>query len=107
MSVAISISRRLKFALKQFEPELVLVEGTAWERLGSGDTAAYRVAVTLVSDALNAALSDNEDDAGTQFNALAEFQWAEHNPYGIGPTILRGTSRTFVVAMVRDLIPDA
>ena len=96
----------LKFALKEYEPESVLVEGTSWQRLGTGAAAAFRVSITLASDLLDSALSDYEEDTGTQFNALAEFEWTENNPYAVGPPLLRSSSRTFLVVMARDLIPD-
>jgi hypothetical protein len=64
--------------------------------------------VKLDSPDLDSALSNYEGDAGTMFNALGEFEWLEinrHNPQ-VGPPFLRTTTRTFMVEVARDLIPD-
>lgn len=97
----------LKFALKQFEPENVVVESDEWVKTGTGQAARYQVHVSFIGTALSAALSDYEDDAATQFKALGEFEFIETNPFEVGPATLRHTSATFAIGAVRDLIPDA
>ena len=51
---------------------------------------------------------DYEEDAGTLFNALGVFEWVALNNYEpqVGPPFLRTTTRTFLVEVARDLIPD-
>ena len=97
-----------KFALKELEPENLLVGAHDWRKLGEGEQTAYRLHVKLDSPDLDSALSNYEGDAGTMFNALGEFEWLEinrHNPQ-VGPPFLRTTTRTFLVEVARDLIPD-
>ncbi len=103
----------LKFALKQFEPETMVVtaiggvENTDWKKVGAGEATRYQLYVQLASPALDGALSDYENDTGTQFQALGEFEFIETNPFDVGPVTLRHTTRTFPMEAVRDLIPDA
>ena len=98
----------LKFALKELEPENVLVEGHHWRKLGEGEQAAYRLHVKLDSPDLTSALTNYEDDAGTLFNALGEFEWMERNNWNpqVGPSFLRSSTRTFLVQVARDIIAD-
>ena len=98
----------LKFALKELEPETVLVSGDDWRKLGEGEQAAYRLHVKLDSPELSSALTNYEEDAGTLFDALGEFEWIELNDYDpqVGPPYLRNTTRTFLVEVARDLIAD-
>ena len=62
----------------------------------------------LDSPELTSALTNYEEDAGTFFNALGEFEWIALNNYEpqVGPPFLRNTTRTFLVEVARDLIPD-
>ncbi len=98
----------LKFALKELEPESVLLEGDDWRELGEGEQTAFRLHVRLDSPDLTSALTNYEKDAGTLFNALGEFEWIELNNYDpqVGPPLLRNTTRTFLVEVTRDLIAD-
>lgn len=100
----------LKFALKQYDPEKVLVESEEMIDLGDledADEGIYLVPIHFQTAPLKSALSDYEADEGTSFKALAEFEWVAPNSLGgVGaPATLRGTSRTFWVEVVRDLIP--
>jgi hypothetical protein len=98
----------LKFALKELEPENVLLSSSAWTPVGAGDEASYRMFVHVDSDELRGALSNYEDDAATQFLALGEFEWTEQNTYEpkVGPDSLRSSTRTFGVMIPRDLIAN-
>ena len=98
----------LKFALKELEPENVLVEGHHWRKVGDGEQTAFRLHVKLDSPELTSALTNYEEDAGTFFNALGEFEWMELNNYApqVGPPFLRSTTRTFLVEVARDIIAD-
>src|SRR6478609_431373 len=90
----------LKFVLKEFEPETVICSAGGagfWQKLGTNDAAAYRLAVDLSAPDVYAALMNYEADQETTFVALAEFEWKENNPTTplIGPAIVRGSTRTF------------
>ena len=98
----------LKFALKELEPENIIVESDAWTPVGAGTEASYRMCVHVDSDDLRSALTNYEDDQATQFLALGEFEWTERNAYEpkVGPDVLRSSTRTFGVMLPRDLIPN-
>ena len=98
----------LKFSLKELEPESVLVASSAWRQMNTGSDANYKLYTLCDSDLLSAALSDYEDDAGTTFPALAEFEWIERNPDepAVGAPLLRTSSQTFIVEIDRDIIPN-
>lgn len=98
----------LKFALKELEPENVLISSIAWARVGSGENASFRVFTHIESSELRSALSNYEDDLATQFLALGEFEWTENNMLEpkVGPDEFRSSSRTFGVMLPRDLIPN-
>ena len=98
----------IKFALKELEPENVLVASNAWTPVGAGDDASYRMFVHVDSDELRGALTNYEGDQATQFLALGEFEWIERNTYEpkVGPDILRTSTRTFGVMLPRDLIAN-
>jgi hypothetical protein len=99
----------LKFALKELEPENILVSGGDWTRVSAGDQASYRIFIHVDSDDLRSALTNYEDDQATQFLALGEFEWTEQNVYQpkVGPDIVRTSTRTFGVMLPRDLIPNS
>lgn len=98
----------LKFALKELEPENVLLASDAWTPVGAGGEASYRMFVHVDSDDLRGALTNYEDDQATQFLALGEFEWTEQNSYEpkVGPNVLRSSTRTFGVMLPRDLIAN-
>ncbi len=96
----------LSFALKELEPEGILVASSDYFALGSGVFLIYG---QLASDALTGALGNYETkkgDADTEFPALCEITWTAANAYtaDIGPATLTQTSRTFRVELIRDLI---
>ena len=99
----------LKFGLKELDPDNLILSSTVWARSGSGPDTRYRIPVTFASDDLESALSNYEGDQATYFAALGEIEWvenADHPPIGF-PTTMRGSSKTFFVGVIRDLIPDA
>jgi hypothetical protein len=98
----------LKFALKELEPENVLVASDVWTPVGAGDDASFRMFVHVDSDELRGALTNYENDQATQFLALGEFEWIERNTYEpkVGPDVLRSSTRTFGVMLPRDLIAN-
>ena len=98
----------LKFALKELEPENILVASSTWCPVSAGADASYRMFVHVDSDDLRSALTNYEDDQVTEFLALGEFEWTERNTYEpkVGPDILRTSTRTFGVMLPRDLIPN-
>lgn len=110
--VATMAMTSLKFALKEFEPETTIIEtdgaSNTWQTIGAGNDAAYRLWVKIDNDTLRGALSGYESDEETAFIALGEFEWTETNPTNprIGPVTIRGSSRTFGVKVVRDLIAN-
>ena len=98
----------LKFALKELEPENVLIASNAWTPVGAGAEASFRMFVHVDSEQLRGALTNYENDQATQFLALGEFEWIERNTYQpkVGPDILRTSTRTFGVMLPRDLIAN-
>lgn len=101
----------LKLVLKQYEPESgILSEGgatlnTHFAKLGTLTDASWVMVLDISEAALSTALADNEADAGTFFYALAEIQWEWTNPFAVGSTPLRRSSRTFLIGVERDLVP--
>ena len=99
----------LKFGLKELDPDNLILSSTAWARSGSGPDTRYRIPITFAGDDLESALSNYEGDQATYFAALGEIEWVENaeNPPPGFPTTMRGSSKTFFVGVIRDLIPDA
>jgi len=96
----------LKFAVKELEPESVLVLSTpTFEKQGSGSNAGFLLHVKFDGDLLASSLSNYEEDGGTFFDGLAEIEWIQTNTETIGPVELRRSSATFRVRVERDLIP--
>ncbi len=98
----------LKFALKEIEPETTLIEGGEFVKVGTGATASFRMYLHMDAEEIRAALGNYEEDQGTQFVALGEFEWKQENTLEpqVGPDELVGSSRTFGVMLVRDLITN-
>jgi hypothetical protein len=96
----------LKFAVKELEPESVLVLSTpTFEKQGTGSNAGFLLHVKFNGDLLASSLSNYEEEGGTFFDALAELEWVQTNTETIGPVELRRSSATFRVRIERDLIP--
>lgn len=96
----------LKFAIKELEPESILVLSTpTFQKQGSGSNAGFLLHVKFDGDLLVSSLSNYEEDGGTFFNALAEIAWGQTNTETIGPVELRRSSATFRIRIERELIP--
>lgn len=105
----------LQLAIKQRDTEQVLILGGGANggsppdvvqlKVGSGVDTSYLIYVHWDRDALVNALSDNETDDGTTFEALAELTWTGPNSTGVGPAAIPRTSRTFRVLITRELQP--
>jgi hypothetical protein len=103
----------LVMAVKQFEPEGKLVTGggatlnTHFKKFGIDDNSYFVLVTDFSSASLAGALSDNEDDAGTYFYALAEIEYRHANPFEIGADPLIRTTRSFLIGIERDLQDNA
>jgi hypothetical protein len=98
----------IQLGIKELDPDNLLFTSVAWTKTGSTNNARYRVVTHFDSSALVGALSNYEADAGTFFDSLVEFEWMENapSPRPAGwPATLRGASQTFLIRIVRDLIP--
>ena len=102
----------LKLTLKEYEPESgVLGAGgatldTHFIKIGAGEDATWMLVIDASPSALAAALSNYEGDAGTIFYGLGEIEWQNANPFAIGGTPFIRSTRTFVVAIERGLVPN-
>ena len=99
----------LKFGLKEIEPDTLILSGDVWAKSGDASTARYKLHVSFKGDDLDSALSNYEGDTATYFAALGEIEWTEavDHPATNWPATLRGSTKTFLVGVVRDLVPDA
>lgn len=97
----------LKLALKQYEPESLLLQSTGFVRMADGADTFYRLAVTVAGPALNGALSNVEADPGTEFVAVVELEatWANVLTPAVGGNPLRTSSLNFGIGIARDLVP--
>lgn len=93
----------LKMVFKSEEPERVLVSAAAFEKTGTGASAAWLMPVTFSGSLLKSALADREKPLGTTFAALTEIEWRRSIIFNGSPTVLIGTSRTFFTQIDRDL----
>ena len=93
----------LRIAVKQNEPEAILIEASDFEKVGTGSTACWNLPVAVTGSALAGALADVEADAGTSFPALTEIEWTREVTHNAAPLELIGTTRTFVLHIDRDL----
>ena len=99
----------LKFGLKEIEPDNLILTGDVWAKSGDSATARYKLHIPFKGDDLDSALSNYEGDTATCFAALGEIEWTEtvSHPATNWPATLRGSTKTFLVGVVRDLVPDA
>ena len=99
----------LKFGLKEIEPDNLILSSDVWAKTGDAATARYKLHVSFKGDDLDSALGNYEGDTATFFAALGEIEWTEtvDHPATNWPATLRGSTKTFLVGVVRDLVPDA
>jgi hypothetical protein len=93
----------LQLGFKEFEPDPILVVGSAFVKSGSGSGTVYQLYVKIDSTALTAALSNYEADSGTQFDAICEIEWQEPNASGVGPVTLRRSTVPFLMPVARNI----
>ena len=97
----------LDVALKEYETEerLFLTDGN-FTKVGYYELTRYRLLVPLLGSLVDAALSDSENDAGTQFVAQAEIQISiQHGDTNLTPSIFVLSSQSFPWLVARDMIP--
>jgi hypothetical protein len=87
---------------KQFDTDGIVVQSDGFVEEGSG-LGVFLVHIEFDGSALEGALSDAEEDSGTQFEALCEIEILFTNDTGLGPSDLRQTSLTFKGMITRDL----
>lgn len=97
----------LRFAIKEFEPETVLVSASSFEKSGDGATAEFLIPIDFSGSALQGALSNYEDDARTAFPGIAEIEWTRSVTFDGSPITLRASTPHFVIDIIRDLVPNA
>jgi hypothetical protein len=101
---ALADPANLKLVLKELEPENQVVVSDGAAKISTGDASSYLVHAKFDGAALAASLSNYETDAGTSYDALAEFELTFSNPgYPVGPGSLVRTSKTFRIQIERDL----
>lgn len=94
----------LKLVIKELEPESQVVVSDAAAQFGTGAGNSYLIHSKFNGDKLTSSLSNYEQDAGTYYDALAEFEITYASPYGtFGPDTLHRTSKTFRIRIERDL----
>jgi hypothetical protein len=96
----------LRFVLKELEPDSTILIADDFEKDGTGATAEFLVPVDLTNAAISNALSNYEEDSGTLFQALAEFEWERDITFDGDPLTLRASTPTFRVTLERDLAPN-
>lgn len=69
----------LRAFFKEFDPDSAIVIGDKWFKVNTGSLSYYKIYVPMKGSGLQGALSDNEDDNGTFFNALASIEWKTNN----------------------------
>jgi hypothetical protein len=96
----------LRFVLKELEPDSTILIADEFEKDGTGATAEFLVPVDLTGAEIGGALSNYEEDSGTLFQALAEFEWERDITFDANPLTLRASTPTFRVTLERDLAPN-
>ncbi|MEI9897160.1 MAG: hypothetical protein WDN28_25680 [Chthoniobacter sp.] len=93
----------LKLILKELEPENEIIVSSDRAEQGVGDGKSYLIYAKFDGATLASSLSNYENDQGTFYNALAEFEFTYHNTESVGPELITRTSKTFGVNIERDL----
>lgn len=73
--------------------------------VGEWDRTRYRLVCVLDDLKIRRALRGYEQDAGTEFAALAEIKWTQAVVLDAGSTTLVRSSRTFAIQVARKLLP--
>ncbi len=95
----------IKVFTKEFEPEaLVTLSNGIWRQIGSGLGTVYQVVVDLGNSALDAILSNYEDDQDTVVDMRCEIQFDYLQDVGTAePLSAVRTTRSFILRLHRDL----
>lgn len=99
----------LSLALREFEPESQILSCSLVARMATGSDTFYRLAVSLAGTALLSALTDGENDNGTEIVSLAEFSATWTNDLGPDaapegwPGGMKTTSLNFGIGIARNL----
>ena len=90
----------VRCALKEFEPEsiITLANGIPTTKVGSADTARFRIPIWFSPENWQGVLSNYEDDERTSVYANAEIELTSNE--------LRLTTIPFKVEVIRDQVPD-
>lgn len=91
----------LFFAIKELDSESILMSSSTWEKIGTGENTSYRLRATLTDAKIDSALSNYEEDTGTKFTALSEFEWYAPALLGGGTSV--SSSQTFPLEIVREI----
>jgi hypothetical protein len=95
--------------IREFDGETILVESNGDVRsMGTSDKQRYRILVDLDNEALLNALGNYQSDYKTTFDAIAELEWRVTylEPGALSEEVIR-SSKTFRIAIDRDLVPNA
>lgn len=95
--------------IREFDGETILVESNgAVQAIGTSDKQRYRILVDLDTDELLNALGNYQSDYKSTFDAIAEFEWRVTylEEGALADEVIR-SSKTFRIAIDRDLVPNA
>lgn len=98
-------SSQIKFAIKEFDPEATLLTADTSAKSGTGAAAFFQLPVAFTGAPLETALSNYEANNKTAFRAYAEIEWKQTITSTAGVTLLQGTTQTFRIEIVKDLVP--
>lgn len=95
--------------IREFDGETVLVQSNGLvQSIGTSDRQRYRIVVDLETDELLNALGNYQGDYNTTFDAIAEFEWrVTYLEAGALANEVIRSSKTFRIAIDRDLVPNA
>jgi hypothetical protein len=97
----------LYFTVKGDDTEsTILASSDTWIQDGTGENSSYLMTVNFNEASLTSFLGDNEDPAGTHFDAICEFEWVGNHAEPLSGTF-RTSSKTFLSTMTRELHPNA
>jgi hypothetical protein len=95
----------LTLTLKELDPEPAIALSAAFERsVGTGESAYFDLLVDLSGAAVQAALSNYEEDAGTTFLANVEIQMEAEITFDSATETIRLSSRTGKVSLDKDQV---
>ena len=95
--------------IREYDGETILVESNgAVQSIGTSDKQRYRILVDMDTEELMNALGNYQSDYQTTFDAIAEFEWrVTYLEAGALTNEVIRSSKTFRIAIDRDLVPNA